>query len=189
MKEFAGNGCSGWKMAEGIIPAVICDLARRSTRSRSCWMSWIPGAKRQSRIGLLGQLLREPSGSNCSRAKSPFAHARVPQIHGRHTRVAPCRTVVFGCIEAPPSSSCSTAAFASQLLLPTCHAISASLPPRGSRKLTVRGSTELTASGRHLHTSSLYTSSPCMVILLPPVVRPALTSALPHRRSLCDRPC
>jgi hypothetical protein len=53
----------------------------------------------------------------------------------------------------------------------------------------VRGSSELTASGHHLHTSSLWTSSPCMIILLPPVVRPALTSALPRRRSLRGRPC
>jgi hypothetical protein len=96
---------------------------------------------------------------------------------------------VLGCIEAPPSSSRPTAAFAPQLLLPTCRAISASPPPRGSRELAVRGSTELTASGRHLHTSSLYTSSPCMVILLPPVAGPALASALPCRRSLRDRPC
>jgi hypothetical protein len=53
----------------------------------------------------------------------------------------------------------------------------------------VRGSSELTASGHHLHTSSLCTSSPCMIIPLPSVVRPALTSALPRRRSLRDRPC
>jgi hypothetical protein len=53
----------------------------------------------------------------------------------------------------------------------------------------VRGSSELTASGRHLHTSSLCTSSPCMVILLPPVAEPALASALPRRRSLRGRPC
>jgi hypothetical protein len=53
----------------------------------------------------------------------------------------------------------------------------------------VRGSSELSASGRHLHTSSLYTSSPCMVILLPPVAGPALASALSRRRSLRDRPC
>jgi hypothetical protein len=52
----------------------------------------------------------------------------------------------------------------------------------------VRGSSELTASGRYLHTSSLCTSSPCMVILLPPVVELALASALPHRRSLRGRP-
>jgi hypothetical protein len=38
---------------------------------------------------------------------------------------------VFGCIEAPPSSSRLTAAFASQLLLPTCLAKRVSLPPRG----------------------------------------------------------
>jgi hypothetical protein len=42
---------------------------------------------------------------------------------------------------------------------------------------------------RPLHTSSLCTSSPCMVILLPPVAEPALASALPRRRSLHDRPC
>jgi hypothetical protein len=81
----------------------------------------------------------------------------------------------------PPSSSRLTAAFAPQLLLPTCRAISVSPPPRGSR--------ELTASGRHLHTSLLCTSLPCMVILLPPVVGPTLASALPCRRSLRDRPC
>jgi hypothetical protein len=40
-----------------------------------------------------------------------------------------------------------------------------------------------------LHTSSLCTSSPCMVILLPPVAEPALASALPRRRSLGNRPC
>jgi hypothetical protein len=92
-----------------------------------------PGTRRQSRIGSLGQLLREPPGSNCSRAKPSFAHARVPLKYGRHTRVAPYRTAVLGCIEAPPSSSCSTAAFAPQLLLPTCRAISSSPPPLGSR--------------------------------------------------------
>jgi hypothetical protein len=81
----------------------------------------------------------------------------------------------------PPSSSRLTAAFALQLLLPTCRTIRASPPLRGSR--------ELTASGRHLHTSLRCTSSPCMVILLPPVVGPALASALPRRRSLRDRPC
>jgi hypothetical protein len=62
------------------------------------------GMKRQSRIGSLRQLHREPSGSICLRAKPSFAHARVPLKHGRHTRVAFCRTAVFGCIEAPPSS-------------------------------------------------------------------------------------
>jgi hypothetical protein len=129
-KKFAGNGCRGWKMAERIIPTVICGLARRSTRNRSCWMSWIPGTKRQSQIGSLGQLL-----------------------------------------------------------LPTCRAISASPPSLGLRELTVRGSSELTASGHHLHTSSLCTSSPCMIILLPPVVRPALILALPRRRSPCGCPC
>jgi hypothetical protein len=40
---------------------------------------------------------------------------------------------VLGCIEVPPSSSRPTAAFAPQLLLPTCRAISASPPPLGSR--------------------------------------------------------
>jgi hypothetical protein len=53
----------------------------------------------------------------------------------------------------------------------------------------VRGSSELTATGHHLHTSPLCTSSPCIVILLPPVAEPALASALPRRRSLRDRPC
>jgi hypothetical protein len=38
-------------------------------------------------------------------------------------------------------------------------------------------------------TSSLCTSSPCMVTLLPPVARPALASALPRRRSLRGCPC
>jgi hypothetical protein len=128
-KKFAGNGCRGWKMAERIIPTVICGLARRSTRNRSCWMSWIPWTKRQSQIGSLGQLL------------------------------------------------------------PTCRAISASPPSLGLRELTVRGPSELTASGRHLHTSLLCTSSPCMVILFPPIVGPALASALPCHKSLRDRPC
>jgi hypothetical protein len=152
-------------------------------------VSWTPGMRRQSRIGLLGQLLREPPGSIYSRAKPSFALARVPLKHGWHTHVAPCRTAVFGCIEAPPSSSRLTAAFAPQLLLPTCHAISASPPSRGSRELTVRGSFELIASGRHLHTSSLCMSSPCMVILLLPVAGPILASALPRRRSLYNCPC
>jgi hypothetical protein len=40
---------------------------------------------------------------------------------------------VLGCFEIPPSLSRPTAAFAPQLLLPTCRAISASPPPRGSR--------------------------------------------------------
>jgi hypothetical protein len=142
----------------------------------------------QSRIGLLGQL-REPPGSIYSRAKPSFALARVPLKHGWHTRVAPSRTAVFGCIEAPPSSSRLIAAFAPQLLLPTCRAISASPPSRGSRELTVCGSSKLIASGRHLHTSSLCTLSPCMVILLLPVAGLVLASALPRRRSLHDRPC
>jgi hypothetical protein len=72
-------------------------------------------------------------GFFCSRAESSFAHARVPLKHGRHTRVASCRTAVLGCIEAPPSSSRLTAAFAPQFLLPTCRAINASPPSRGSR--------------------------------------------------------
>jgi hypothetical protein len=38
-------------------------------------MSWAPGTKRQSRIGSLGQLRREPPGSICSRAKPSFAPA------------------------------------------------------------------------------------------------------------------
>jgi hypothetical protein len=80
---------------------------------------WIPGMKRQSRVGSLGQLLRKPPGSICSRAKPSFAHARVPLKHGRHTRIASYRTAVLGCIEAPPSSSRLTATFAPQLLLPT----------------------------------------------------------------------
>jgi hypothetical protein len=96
---------------------------------------------------------------------------------------------VLGCTKTPLTSSCPTATFAPQLLLLTGRAISASPPPLGLRELTVRGSSELTASGRHLHTSSLCTSSPCMVILLPPVAEPALASALPRRRSLRDRPC
>jgi hypothetical protein len=132
-KEFAGKGCRGWKMVEGVISVVTCGLAWRLTRNKSCWMSWIPGTKRQSRIGSLGQLLREPPRSNCSRVKLSFAYSRVPLKHGRHTRVASCRTAVLGCIEAPPSSSRPTAAFVPQLLLPTCRAISASSPPLGSR--------------------------------------------------------
>jgi hypothetical protein len=40
---------------------------------------------------------------------------------------------MLGCIEAPPSLSRLTAAFAPQLLRPTCRALSASPPPRGSR--------------------------------------------------------
>jgi hypothetical protein len=71
----------------------------------------------------------------------------------------------------------------------TRRAINASPPPRGPRELAVCGSSELIAFSRHLHTSSLYTSSPCMVFLLPPVVGPALASALPRRRSLRGRPC
>jgi hypothetical protein len=81
-------------------------------------MSWTPGMRRQSRVGLLGQLLRKPPGSNYSRVKPSFAYARVPLKHGRHTRIAPCRTAGFGCIEAPSSSSHLIAAFA-PLLLPT----------------------------------------------------------------------
>jgi hypothetical protein len=62
-------------------------------------------------------------GFSCSRAESSFAYALVPPKHGRHTRVAYCRTAVLGCIEAPPSSSRLTAAFAPQLLLPTRLAV------------------------------------------------------------------
>jgi hypothetical protein len=47
-------------------------------------MSWIPGTKRQSWMGSLGQLLREPPGSICSGAKPaigkmlPLALVNVP---------------------------------------------------------------------------------------------------------------
>jgi hypothetical protein len=164
-------------------------------------MSWTPGTRRWSRMGSLGQLLRRPPGSIRSRAKLSFAPAslafnlfarslllcirtclreRTKPAVSPASRVGPAsRCSCFDlrtdkgsspCVP-PPSSSRLTAAFAPQLLLPTCRAISASPPPRGSR--------ELTASGRHLHTSLLCTSLPCMVILLPPVVGPALASALP----------
>jgi hypothetical protein len=106
-------------------------LARRSTRNRSCWMSWTPGTRRWSRMGSLGQFLRESPGSIRSRAKPSFAHAHVPLKHVWHTRVASCRTIVLGYIEAPPSSSRLTAAFAPQLLLPTRLAVTVTfdLPP------------------------------------------------------------
>jgi hypothetical protein len=161
-------------MAEEVIPAVICGLAWRSTRNRSCWMSWTPETRRWSRMGSLGQLLREPLGSIRSRAKPSFAPAslalnlfarslllcirtclreRTKPAVSPASRVGPAsRCSCFDlrtdkgsspCMP-PPSSSRLTAAFAPQLLLPTCRAISASPPPRGSR--------ELTASSRHLHT-------------------------------------
>jgi hypothetical protein len=46
--------------------------------------------------------------------------------------------VMPGCTASPPSSSHPTAAFASQLLLPTCRAITAPPPPRGSRSACIR---------------------------------------------------
>jgi hypothetical protein len=118
-KGFAEHGCRGWKMAEGVVSVVTHGLGWRLTKNRSCWTSWNPGTRWQSRIGLLGNLPRELPGSNCSRAKPSFAHASVPLKHGRHTHVASCRTALLGCIDAPPSSSRPTAAFAPQLLLPT----------------------------------------------------------------------
>jgi hypothetical protein len=128
-------------------------LARRLTRNRSYWMSWIPGAKLLSRIGLLGQLLHEPPGSNCSRAKPSFAHARVPLKHGRHTRVASCRTAVFGCIEVPPSSSHLDTASASSPFLSACHAIITPPPSRGPWFACIRAvpsvALSLTASNVH----------------------------------------
>jgi hypothetical protein len=45
---------------------------------------------------------------------------------------------VPGCTASPPSSSRPTAAFALQLLLPTCRAITALPPPRGSRSACIR---------------------------------------------------
>jgi hypothetical protein len=164
-------------------------------------MSWTPGSRRWSRMGSLGQLLREPPGSIRSRAKPSFAPAslalnlftrslllcirtclreRTKPAVSPASRVGP--TSRCSCFDLrtdkgsspcvpPPSSSHLTAAFAPQLLLPTCRAISASPPPRGSR--------ELTASGHHLHTSLLCASLPC--IDLPPssIVGHALASALP----------
>jgi hypothetical protein len=53
-------------------------------------------------------------------------------------RSLPERVAVLGCTEAPPSSSRLTVAFAPQLLPPTCRAISASPPPRGSRPACIR---------------------------------------------------
>jgi hypothetical protein len=141
-------------------------------------MSWIPRTKRQSQIGSLCQIHREPQG--------PPAHElslHCPCACAVETRSAHPRSCSFRIRRA------ITAAFVSPPFLPTCCAISASPLPRGSRELAVRGSSEFTASGRHLHTSSLCTSSSCMVILLPPVAEPALASALPRRRSPRGRPC
>jgi hypothetical protein len=157
-------------------------------------MSWTPGTRRWSRMGSLGQLLRRPPGSIRSRAKLSFAPASLAfNLFARSLllcirtclrertkpAVSPASRVGLAsrcsCFDlrtdkgsspcvSPPSSSRLIAAFAPQLLLLTCRTISTSLPPRGSR--------ELTASGRHLHASLLCTSLPCMVILLPLVVRP-----------------
>jgi hypothetical protein len=71
------------------------------------------------------------SRSSCSRVKPSFAHAHVPLKHVWHTRVTSCRTVMLGCIEAPPSSPRLTATFAPQLLLPTCLVVTVTfdLPP------------------------------------------------------------
>jgi hypothetical protein len=71
-KEFAGNGCRGWKMAEGIIPTVTCGLARRSMRNRSCWMF---GDLRKKPIGpdWFAMLIPlRPSGFSCSRVELPL---------------------------------------------------------------------------------------------------------------------
>jgi hypothetical protein len=136
-----------------------------------------PGTRRQSRIGSLGQLLREPPGSNCSQAKPSFAHARVPLKHGRHTRVAPCRTAVFGCIEAPPSSSGPTAAFAPQLLLPTCHTILTPPPSRGPWSACIRAvpSAAFSSTASNVHHARLYCplgrSAPNRRAAAPPALR------------------
>jgi hypothetical protein len=73
-------------MAEGVIPAVTCGLARRSTRNRSCWMSWTLGTKRQSRIGSLGQLLREPPRSICSQLSLHCSRGCVTETRSAHPR-------------------------------------------------------------------------------------------------------
>jgi hypothetical protein len=106
-------------MAEGIIPAVICGFARRSTRDRSCWMSWTLGTRRQSRIGSLYQILREPQG---------------PPAHGLRLH-CPCACAAETWSAHPRSCSfrirrAITAAFISPLLLPIRHA---TLPPPSSR--------------------------------------------------------
>jgi hypothetical protein len=81
---------------------------------------------------------------------------------------------VLGCIEAPPSSSRPTAAFAPQLLLPTCRAISASPPPRGSRSCS------------HLATSKLSTSSP-QCRRTSPVAFSSTASNVHHARPSCTQ--
>jgi hypothetical protein len=145
-------------------------------------MSWAPGTKRQSRIGSLGQLRREPPGSICSRAKPSFAPAslalnlfarslllcirtclreRAKPAVSPASRVRPVSHC--SCFDLrtdkesspcvpPPSSSRLTAAFAPQLLFPTCRAISAS--PSGSpchkrSRITIRGLSRPTSSTRH----------------------------------------
>jgi hypothetical protein len=120
MKEFTGKGCRGWKMAERVIPAVTCGLARRSTRNRSCWVSWTPGTRRQSRIDSLCQIQREPQG--------PPTHGLslyCPCVCAAETRSAHPHSYSFRIRRA------ITAAFVSPLLLPTRHA---TLPPPPSRR-------------------------------------------------------
>jgi hypothetical protein len=72
-------------------------------RNRNCWMSWIFGTRRWSRIGSLCQLLCEPQGFpahrlslHCSRAcaaETQSVHPRSP-LQDRRTRSHLLRTVL-----------------------------------------------------------------------------------------------
>jgi hypothetical protein len=166
---------------------MVRGLARRLTRNRSYWTSWIPGMKRQSRIGLLGQLLCERPGSICSRAKPSFAHAQVPLKHGRHTRVVFCRIAAPDRIPGMPLLLCSHTngpqpAYAwSIVLLPTrlWKRIESAISPASRIRPTSR------CSCFDLRTDK--GSSPC--VAPPNSLHPVATSASPPflsaRRSSC----
>jgi hypothetical protein len=111
-KEFSGKGCRGWKLVEVIIPAVICGLARRSTRKRCCWMSWTYRTRRWSRISSLCRFLREPQGFPtygpnllCSRTCAAEAWPAHPRslLHDRRARLhLRCTTSVLFLHQRPP---------------------------------------------------------------------------------------
>jgi hypothetical protein len=92
---------------------------------------------------------------------------------------------VFGCIEAPPSSSRLTAAFAPQLLLPTCRAISVSPPPRGLRHACIR----ITPSAAVRARPPPFSTSSSQCRLTSSVASSSTISDVLHARLHCFSPC
>jgi hypothetical protein len=63
MKKFVGEGCRGWKMAEGVVSVVTRgDSGCVSHEGYELLEIVDPGTRRQSRIGSLCQFLHEPQG-------------------------------------------------------------------------------------------------------------------------------